>query len=674
MRHSRAGRYQWGVNVRTLFGGKKDFRDPSIFHRVSLVAFFAWVGLGADGLSSSAYGPAEAFRSLGQGHYYMAIFLAVAVALTVFIISYGYSRIIEQFPQGGGGYVVASKHLGALPGLVSGSALLVDYVLTIAVSVASAGDAVFNFLPDGWHHYKLVAILGVLLFLTIMNLRGVKESIVVLTPIFIVFLLTHAVVIIGAIAVNAGEAGAVAHSVAHDFHADTTALGFGAMGLIFMRAFALGGGTFTGIEAVSNGLAIMREPRVRTGKRTMVLMATSLSITAGGILIVYLLMHVDREMAKPEHAGQTLNYVMSDVFAGHWTIAGLKVGKIFVVLTIVSEGALLIVAAQAGFVDGPRVMSNMALDQWLPSRFASLSEQLTMHNGVYLMAGAAAAVLVYTNGDLDTLVVMYSINVFLTFSLSNLAMMRHWWRVRRQGAWKWPMAIHALGFVVCASILAITCVEKFTEGGWITLVITGVVIGLCLWVKRHYRQVARTLQELSRELSLEGVPGVPPPVGELDPKKPIAVILAGGYGGLGIHTLLQIPRVFPNQFDQAMFVSVGVIDAGTFKGETEVAALEAKTSADLGKYVDLARTQMGWRAGTKSGLGTEAVAELERLCREVHAQFPRAVFFAGKLVFRQESWWQRLMHNETAHAVQRRLELDGVTMVVLPIRMARLSR
>src|SRR4051812_38521065 len=137
----------------------------------------------------------------------MAVFLAIAVALTVFIISYGYSRIIEQFPQGGGGYVVASKHLGAYPGLVSGSALLVDYVLTIAVSVASAGDAVFSFLPPSWHRYKLVAVLAVLGLLTLMNLRGVKESIVILTPIFLVFLVTHAIVIGGAVGANIGEAG-----------------------------------------------------------------------------------------------------------------------------------------------------------------------------------------------------------------------------------------------------------------------------------------------------------------------------------------------------------------------------------------------------------------------------------------------------------------------------------
>jgi amino acid transporter len=658
------------VSIRErLFGRKKDFRDPSIFHRVSLVAFFAWVGLGADGLSSSAYGPEEAFRSLGEGHRYMALLLALAVAATVFIISYGYSRIIEQFPQGGGGYVVASKHLGPYPGLVSGAALLVDYVLTIAVSIASAGDAVFSFLPDAWHEYKLIVVLVVLGALTLMNLRGVKESIFVLTPIFLVFLVTHAIVIVGAIGSNLGEAGSVASSVATDTSHDLGALGLGAMMLIFLRAFALGGGTFTGIEAVSNGLGIMREPRVRTGKRTMVLMATSLSLTAGGILIAYLLLHVDRAMVQPEHSGETLNYVLSDLFAGHWTIAGVKVGKFFVVLTSIAEGALLIVAAQAGFVDGPRVMSNMALDQWLPSRFASLSEQLTMHNGVYLMSGAAAAVLVYTHGDLRTLVVMYSINVFLTFSLSNLAMMRHWWRVRWQEPWRKSMMIHLAGFVVCAGILVVTAVEKFGEGGWVTLVITSVVIALCLWVQSHYRQVAKKLERLSNELSLESIPAVAPPPPELDPAKPTAVVLAGGFGGLGIHTLLQIPRVFPNQFEQVVFTSVGVIDAGTFKGEAEMAALKHKIEADLAKYVEFARTRMGWAADSDSTLGTEAVAELERLCREVYLRFPRAVFFAGKLIFRHEGWWQRILHNETAHAVQRRIEFDGLTMVVLPIRM-----
>ncbi|HEY5944712.1 MAG TPA: KUP/HAK/KT family potassium transporter, partial [Kofleriaceae bacterium] len=264
---------------------------------------------------------------------------------------------------------------------------------------------------------------------------------------------------------------------------------------------------------------------------------------------------------------------------------------------------------------------------------------------------------------------MYSINVFMTFSLSNLAMMRHWWRVRKREPWRKSMVIHGAGFIVCGGILVVTATEKFSDGGWVTLVITSVVIALCLWVKAHYRQVAKKLTRLSEELAVDAIPPVAPPPPELDPTKPTAIVLAGGFGGLGVHTLLQIPRLFPNQFEQVVFVSVGVIDAGTFKGQAEMAALQQKTDRDLAKYVELAKTRMGWAADSDSSLGTEAVAELERLCREVYLRFPRAVFFAGKLIFRHESWWQRVLHNETAHAVQRRLEFDGLTMVVLPIRM-----
>ena len=140
---------------RLLFGPPRNILDPKIFHRVSLIAFLAWVGLGADGLSSSSYGPEESFKTLGSEHY-LAVALAVATALTVFIISYAYSRIIEHFPFGGGGYIVATRLLGPSFGVVSGSALLVDYVLTVTTSIAAGADAAFSFLPLEWHGYKLL--------------------------------------------------------------------------------------------------------------------------------------------------------------------------------------------------------------------------------------------------------------------------------------------------------------------------------------------------------------------------------------------------------------------------------------------------------------------------------------------------------------------------------------
>jgi hypothetical protein len=491
--------------ARRLFGRARDLRDPHVFHQMSLVAFLAWVGLGADGLSSSAYGPEEAFKAVGE-HRYLAVFLAIAIAATVFIISWGYSRIIEEFPHGGGGYIVSSKYLGAYVGALSGCALLVDYVLTIATSLAAGADAVYSFLPESWASAKLASALVVLGMLTIMNLRGVKESVTILTPIFLVFLLTHAILITGAVATNLGNAGAVAADVSHGLSRDLHGIGLGALALIFMKAFSLGGGTFTGIEAVSNGIAIMREPRVRTAKRTMVMMATSLALTAGGIMLAYLLLDIHPA------SGKTMNDVLAEKFVGNtgWAEA-------FVVVTMVSEGALLFVAAQAGFVDGPRVMSNMALDQWMPHRMAALSERLTMHNGVWLMGGAAALLLLYTRGHIDLLLVMYSINVFITFTLSNVAMIRHAAQVREEG-WKRAVFIHVLAASLCGMILVVTLSEKFTEGGWVTMVITTGLVVLCLLIRSHYRTVAIKVQTLSDELALEGVPP-PCPINaaDLDP-------------------------------------------------------------------------------------------------------------------------------------------------------------
>jgi amino acid transporter len=676
----------YALSVRSLaqriLGRARDLRDPKVFHHMSLVAFLAWVGLGADGLSSSAYGPAEAFKALGYWvpdrcdqaateiagcHFvpqyrYLALFLAIAIAATVFIISWSYRRIIEEFPHGGGGYIVASKHLGPYVGALSGCALLVDYVLTIAVSLASCVDAVFNLLPDSWQTGKLATVIAVLALLTLMNLRGVKESVTILTPIFLIFLITHAVLIFGAIGTNIGRAGEVASTVSSDAGGHLRNAGLLGVALVFMRAFSLGGGTFTGIEAVSNGIAIMREPRVRTAKRTMVLMATSLAITAGGILLAYLL--VPNVLPRP-HDSETMNAILARNFAGDSTLA-----TVFVILTMISEGALLFVAAQAGFVDGPRVMANMALDQWMPHRMAAVSEQLTMRNGVYLMAAAAAVVLIYTHGSVDALVVMYSINVFITFTLSNVAMIRHAFHTR-EGNWQRAVFVHGLAAAVCAMILAVTVVEKFTEGGWLTSVITCSLVAICYLIRRHYRVVGSKVRELSRQLELEAPPPgvVPMAPDELDPAKPTAVVLAGGFGGLGIHTLLQIPRVFPNQFEQVVFVAAGVIDAGVFKGKDEIDAMRAKIEGDLDKYVAFARDHLGWAADRDFSVGTEAVSELDHLCREVALRFPRCVFFAGKLIFQQESWYQRILHNETAAAVERRLQFAGLPMIVMPVRM-----
>ena len=648
---------------RVMMGRPRDFKDPGVFHKISLVAFLAWVGMGADGLSSSAYGPDESFRSLLEhgNTTYLAVFMALATALTVFVMSYAYSRIIEHFPTGGGGYVVASKLLGEKSGLLSGSALLVDYILTITVSIASGGDAVFNMLPLSYHTWKLPLEFVVITLLIVLNIRGVKESVTPLVPVFMVFVVTHLALILGGLGSHIGHAPEVAANLTHEFSQSIHSYGVFGVFVIFMTAYSRGAGTYTGIEAVSNGLQMMREPRVATGKRTMVYLSASLAFTAGGILLCYLLFGI-----RPQE-GKTLNGVLIEAFAANWHLFGLPVGKGFVVVALASEGALLFVAAQTGFIDGPRVMSNMAIDSWLPRRFASLSDRLTTKDGVVLLGLAAISLLLFTHGNVDALVTMYAINVFITFSLSQLGMCRFWLRERsRDAKWGRHILVHVIGLVMCLSILTFTIVLKFSQGAWLTLLVTTALIVVCLLVKSHYREVSRQLALLDADLSnLVGLDGNG---GEPDPSKPTAVLLVAKYGGLGVHSMLSIQRTYPGYFANLVFVSVAVHDTGTFKGAAEVASLRLRVEETLQKYVALAKS-LGWNSSYRMAEGLDAVYEASRLCIRIADEFPRVVFFAGKLIWKRETWLQRILHNETAYQVERRLHWKGLAMAVLPVRV-----
>jgi amino acid transporter len=664
----------WVTRVKRVLIGRKRELHPGVFHKVSLIALLAWVGLGADGLSSSAYGPEEAFKTLGT-HTYLALGLAVATAVTVFVISYAYSRIIEHFPLGGGGYVVASRLLGPKAGVVSGSALIVDYVLTISISIAAAGDAVFSFLPATWSGARVLGIVPLKLLvefvaigmLILLNLRGVKESIVALTPLFLTFLLSHAILIGGVILGHATQIPAVLGDVRQGFAnglaAPPAGLGLLGMAALFARAYALGGGTYTGIEAVSNGLSIMREPKVQTGKRTMALMAISLAATAGGLILAYLLVHATSV------EGRTMNAVLATAFAGDWVMIGLRIGSAFVFVTLLSEALLLVVAGQAGFIDGPRVMANMAVDSYLPHRFSQLSDRLTMSYGVMLMGCASLLALLYTGGNVASLVVMYSINVFLTFTLSELSMCRFWIRERtKHRDWRKHISVHVIGLMLCLFILMVTVFEKFREGGWITLAITGVLVGLCFFIRAHYRGVHRNLSRLDTIISAlpVTVPAAQPTI--RDPAAPTAVLLVGGYSGLGVHSLLAVQRLFPNHFANFLFVSVGVIDSASFVNVDAVDEVRARTVADLRRYVELANS-LGLVADSRLAVGTEAVAVASDLCVRIAREFPNALFFAGKLIFQRERWYQRLLHNETAYQLQRRLQFAGLNAMVLPVRV-----
>ncbi|HTX65729.1 MAG TPA: APC family permease [Opitutaceae bacterium] len=642
-----------------LIGHERDLTEHGLFHKLSLVALLAWVGLGADGLSSSCYGPEEAYKVL-LAHPPLAVFVAAMTAATVVIICVSYAQIIALFPTGGGGYVVASRLLSPTAGVVSGSALLIDYVLTIAISVASGMDALFSFLPAPWLAWKLAAAVVGVLFLTVLNLRGVRESVVVLAPVFVVFLVTHTWAVGYAFGTHAAALTALPGDTMRAVHGASAEIGTLGVIALLLRAYSMGAGTYTGIEAVSNGLPILREPRVRTGRRTMTLMAISLGGMVAGLLIAYLLLGV-----HPVE-GKTLNAVLLERLTAGWPG---WLGGTLVKVALASAAALLLVAAQAGFLDGPRVLASMALDRWMPTRFTALSDRFVTLNGVVIMGGAALLVLLLTRGAVDLLVVLYSINVFITFSLSQLGMVRHWWLVRGEDrAWWWRLVINAVGLGLTGFILVTLVVLKFHAGGWVTVLMTSALIAVALAVRRHYEGVRRQLASLD---CIVEAAEAPPPAGsrEFAPSSNrTAVVLVNGFNGLGLHTVLGAARLFGGGFKRMVFVQIGVVDAGNFKGADELERLREHVRREGERYVAFVRAR-GGEAEAVTAVGHEVLDELEKLLPDLVARHPHAVFFSGQLVFERETFLTRWLHNYTAFSLQRRLFLRGLPCAIVPIRV-----
>ncbi len=645
-----------------LVGKSLDPLDSQVFHNVSLVAFFALIGLGSDGLSSSVYGPAEAFHVLHQ-YPYLGIFVGLASVFTIFVISQSYSQIIEKFPFGGGGYAVASKLLSPTMGMISGCALLVDYVLTITISIASGADAIFSFLPPAWHDHKIwIGIIGIFV-LIILNLRGAKETVKPLVPIFLIFILTH-VFVIGYTMLN--HVAGFTH-ITTETHRQvslaTSNLGLFGMLFLLLKAYSMGAGTYTGIEAISNGLGVLREPRVKTAKRTMLYMMVALSFMVLGLMLCYIFLDLTPEF------GKTYNALLLENITSHWPAT---LGSSFVLITLISEAAILFVAAQTGFFDGPRVLANMALDRWFPSKFAMLSDRLVTQKGVLMMGVAAIITLILTKGSVTFLIVLYSINVFVTFVLSQLGMTRHWITKRAsEPEWFRKLLINGIGLILCIGILISMVILKFHDGGWLTLVITGSLVLLMLLIKRHYLHTAKRLRKLDTIMSNLKSEAFLPHNNKLvvaPTERRTAVLLVNGFTGLGLHTLKNIHHAFPQIFDDFVFVQIGLIDAGVFKGADDVGRMQKRAGAETQKYVEIMQSY-GYNAEGISKFGVDIIAEILALTPGILEKHPRAIFFGGQLVFPQDSLFTRWLHNSIVFTVQEKLYVQGIPFMIIPVKV-----
>ena len=244
---------------------------------------------------------------------------------------------------------------------------------------------------------------------------------------------------------------------------------------------------------------------------------------------------------------------------------------------------------------------------------------------------------------------------------------------KRDPLWLRRLALNGLGLILTGTILIFTVIIKFAEGGWVTVLVTTGFILLCYWIQSHYASVKSALRSLDDTLTNIPFQPVLNPVPPKDPTAPTAAVIVRDFEGIGIHTLLSIPRLFPNHFKNIIFISIGLIDSSQFKGAGEIENLRRAKEDDLKSYVDYANC-LGWYAEYRLALGIDLIEELEKVCESVAQEFSNSVFFAGKLVFEQETLFNRVLHNHTPMTLEQRLQFEGLQMIILPVRVLKMGR
>jgi len=440
---------------------------------------------GLDALSSAAYGPEAALTILiplgAMGVAYI-VPVSVAIIILLTIVYFSYRQTIDTYPGGGGSYTVARENIGAGAGLLAAAALLIDYVLTAAVGISAGVGALVSAVPSLLPH-TLAMCLGILVLITIVNLRGVKEAgAVFMIPTYL-FLGTLLIAILlgGFKALAAG--GHFVPVVAPPTVPPATAM-IGAW--LLLKAFASGCTALTGVEAVSNGVRAFREPTAENAKKTLTVIIGLLIILLAGIAWLVKAYHI----AATDPGAPGYQSVLSMLVAA---VAGKGV---FYYVTIASILLVLSLSANTAFADLPRLCRIIALDGYLPRSMANRGRRLVFSEGIYVLAGLTGALLLLFGGVTDRLIPLYAVGAFLAFTLSQLGMVFHWKRAGGPHALRY-MFINGLGALVTGITVAVVLVAKFVDGAWITVLLIPSLLLLMYAVHRHYRHVSQEVADSS---------------------------------------------------------------------------------------------------------------------------------------------------------------------------------
>jgi amino acid transporter len=452
--------------------------------------------LGLDALGSAAYGPEAALTLLiplgAAGVSYIGPISTLIVVLLI-VVYLSYRQTIAAYPQGGGSYTVAKENLGTTAGLFAAAALLLDYVLVVAVGISAGVGALVSALKDLQPH-TLSLCLAILLFITIVNLRGVRESgLAFMAPTYLFIFSLLAVIAIGIFKTVLANGHPVPVEPPATLPAATTVASL----WVLMRAFASGCTAMTGVEAVSNGVTAFREPAVPHAQRTLTAIIGLLAVMLAGI--AYLCHVYTIGATEPGQTGY--ESILSQLVAA-------VVGRgVFYFITIGSVLSVLALSANTGFADFPRLCRVIASDGFLPSGFAHRGRRLVYSQGIIVLAVLAAGLLIAFEGITDHLIPLFAIGAFLAFTLSQAGMVMHWWRLGGDHAKK-SMVFNGAGALCTGVTLVVVLVSKFLEGAWVMILLIPGLLVVFYSVRRHYRKVGR---EVASTEPLDAA-GLKPPV------------------------------------------------------------------------------------------------------------------------------------------------------------------
>jgi amino acid transporter len=431
--------------------------------------------LASDNISSSAYATEEAMRVLalaGTAALALTMPIAIAVVFVLAIVILSESRVIRAYPNGGGSYLVARENHGVIAGLVAASALLIDYVLTVAVSTAAGVAAISSFGPE-LHDYRVVAGLVLIALLVVGNLRGVREAgLLFAAPTYAYMIAMYGLVAFGLFRIVTGDPPAPV-TPPNPFPPDGTAP---LTLLLVLRAFASGSVGLTGSEAVANGVPSFRRPETTNAIKTLVLMGTIFATIFLAITWLSTTIGIQPDLKEQE----TVNSMMTRAIVG--------AGTPFYYIVQVTTAIILLLAANTGFTGFPRLASVLANDRFMPRHFADVGSRLAFNFGIIVLALLACVILAAFGGSVTNLVPLYTIGVFLAFTLSQSGLVRRWRRLRNPG-WRVSIVINAFGTVVTGTVLLVVAYTKFEHGAWMVLVLIPLISALLYGIHRHYQTV-----------------------------------------------------------------------------------------------------------------------------------------------------------------------------------------